>query len=103
MIETPTPTQIKLLQKQQTLTVEFDDGREFIFSCEFLRRHSPSADVQGHGGQKPPPPTVKPDINILQIDPVGNYAVKLHFNDGHQSGLFSWRYLYELGMSNSPL
>lgn len=96
-MDTPTPTEIKLLQKQQTLLVKFDNGQEFTFTCEFLRKHSPSAEVKGHGGRKPPPPIVGPDINIVQIDPVGNYAVRLHFNDGHQSGLFSWAYLYELG------
>lgn len=93
----PTPTEIKLLQKQQTLLVRFDDDQEFTFSCEFLRKNSPSAEVKGHGGAIPAPPIINPNINIIQIDPVGNYAVKLYFNDGHQSGLFSWAYLYELG------
>lgn len=99
MIDTPTPIEIKLLQKQRTLLVRFDDGKEFTFSCEFLRRHSPSAEVQGHGGHKPPPPKVDPNINIIQIEPVGNYAIKLYFNDGHQTGLYSWSYLYQLGTS----
>jgi len=100
-MDMPTPTEIKLLQKQQTLQVKFDNGQEFIFSCEFLRKNSPSAEVKGHGGIKPAPPMVKADINITQIEPVGNYAVKLHFNDGHQSGLFSWAYLHELGQQIS--
>ncbi len=93
----PTPTEIKLLQKQRTLSIKFDDGVEFAFTCEFLRRNSPSAEVQGHGRQKPILPVIDPNINIIQIEPVGNYAVKLYFDDGHQSGLFSWSYLYSLG------
>lgn len=92
-----TATEIKLLQKHRTLSVKFEDGVEFTFTCEFLRRHSPSAEVKGHGGIKPKLPDIDPHINITQIEPVGNYAVKLYFDDGHQSGLFSWDYLYSLG------
>lgn len=99
MMQSPTPLEIKLLQKQRTLLVRFDNGQAFTFTCDFLRRHSPSAEVQGHGGNKPPLITIAPDINIIQIEPVGNYAIKLYFNDGHQTGLYSWQYLYELGLS----
>lgn len=93
---TATATEIKLLQKQRTLWIKFDDGVEFTFTCEFLRRHSPSAEVKGHGGVKSALPPIDPNINITQIEPVGNYAVKLVFDDGHKSGLFSWDYLYSL-------
>lgn len=95
---TAIPLEIKLLQKQRAVSIKFDDGAEFTFSCEFLRRNSPSAEVRGHGGIKPVLPPVDPNINITQIEPVGNYAVKLYFDDGHQSGLYSWTYLYSLGI-----
>lgn len=94
---TPTPIEIKLLQREKKLTVHFDNDEIFTFNCEFLRVNSPSAEVQGHGGVGGQIPTGKQDVNIIAIDPVGQYAVKLIFDDGHQSGLFTWAYLYDLG------
>ena len=76
----------------------FDDGARFRLPCEYLRVESPSAEVQGHGpGQKVLVPG-KRKVNISAIEPIGNYAVMLRFDDGHDSGLYSWTYLYELGV-----
>lgn len=93
----PTPTHIKLLQKTKVLVVTFDDGKEFQLPCEYLRVYSPSAEVRGHGLAEPILVTDKQDVNIIGIDPVGNYAIKLIFDDGHTTGLYSWQVLYDLG------
>ena len=93
----PRPTEIVLHKASHALEVAFDDGARFRLPCEYLRVQSPSAEVQGHGpGQKVLVPG-KRNVNIKAIAPVGNYAVQLHFDDGHDSGLFSWAYLHELG------
>jgi DUF971 family protein len=93
----PHPIAINLKTKSKMLVVQFDDGNQFEMSCEFLRVHSPSAEVQGHGPGQSVLQTGKEDVNIRQIEPVGNYAVKLVFDDGHQTGIYTWDYLYELG------
>ena len=93
----PRPTGLVLHKASHVLEVNFDDGAVFRLPCEYLRVESPSAEVQGHGpGQKVLVPG-KRDVNIAAIEPIGNYAVALHFDDGHASGIFSWNYLYELG------
>ncbi|MBS0359425.1 MAG: DUF971 domain-containing protein [Proteobacteria bacterium] len=92
------PTDIKLHQKSKLLEIQFSDGKTFQLSCEYLRVNSPSAEVRGHGGQGGVAVTGKQDVNITGIDPVGNYAIKLVFDDGHQTGIYSWEYLYQLGM-----
>jgi DUF971 family protein len=79
------------------LAIVFDDGTEFELSCEFLRVHSPSAEVKGHGPGQEVLQVGKEGVNIREIEPVGNYAVRLVFDDGHQSGIYSWSYLHELG------
>jgi DUF971 family protein len=95
---TAKPTNIVLHRASHVLEVEFDDGVSFKLPCEYLRVESPSAEVQGHGpGQKILVPG-KRDVNINAIEPVGNYAVQLHFDDGHNSGIFSWSLLYQLGL-----
>lgn len=91
------PTEIKLHQKSRTLEVSFDDGARFNLPCEYLRVHSPSAEVRGHGPGQEVLQVDKEDVNIAAIDPVGSYAVRLHFDDGHNTGLYSWKLLYELG------
>ena len=91
------PTDIKLHQRSRKLELVFDDGRAFTLSCEYLRVHSPSAEVRGHGPQQAVLQTGKEGVNIRDIEPVGNYAVKLVFDDGHDTGLYTWDYLYELG------
>ena len=92
--ETPHPTDIRLHQVSRALEITFDNGASGILSCEFLRVHSPSAEVHGHG--KEVLQTGKRDVNITDIEPIGNYAVRLSFSDGHNTGLFSWDYLYIL-------
>jgi DUF971 family protein len=93
----PRPTEIRLHQKSRLLEVVFDDGKAFRLPCEFLRVFSPSAEVRGHGPGQETLQTGKEDVGITAVEPVGNYAVKLVFSDGHDTGLFSWDYLYELG------
>jgi DUF971 family protein len=93
----PWPTEIRLKKSERVLEVDFDDGTSFAVPAELLRVESPSAEVQGHGaGQKKTVPG-KRMIAINQVEPVGSYAVRLIFSDGHDSGLFTWDYLYELG------
>ena len=88
------PTDIKLHQKSRVLELHFDDGFECNLTCEYLRVHSPSAEVQGHGpGQE----VLQEAVGITALTPTGNYALKIHFDDGHDSGLFTWTYLYGLG------
>jgi DUF971 family protein len=94
---TPRPTEIKLHQKSRILEVAFDDGKRFSLPCEYLRVFSPSAEVRGHGPGQEVLQVGKRNVEIKAIEPVGVYAVKLAFSDGHDTGLFSWEYLYELG------
>lgn len=93
----PAPTDIRLHQKSRRLEVAFEDGSVFELPCEYLRVYSPSAEVRGHGPGQSVLQIGKEGVNITAIEPVGNYAVKLVFDDGHDSGLYSWSYLYELG------
>jgi DUF971 family protein len=94
---TPRPTEIKLHQKSRILEIAFDDGARFSLPCEYLRVFSPSAEVRGHGPGQEVLQVGKRDVEIKEIEPVGNYAVKLAFSDGHDTGLYSWEYLHELG------
>lgn len=92
----PIPTELKLLQKNRTLEIHFED-KIYILPCEYLRVFSPSAEVRGHGVGLPLEfPTHKENVNIISIEPIGQYAVKLVFDDGHQSGIYSWETLFEL-------
>ena len=93
----PRPTEIKLHQKSRILEIAFDDGQRFSLPCEYLRVFSPSAEVRGHGPGQEVLQVGKRDVEIKEIEPVGNYAVKLGFSDGHDTGLYSWEYLHELG------
>ncbi len=92
------PTKIILHQKSKTLEVEFNSGERFVFSCEYLRVFSPSAEVRGHGVGNEKLVLGKQDVNIVAIEPVGHYGIKPLFDDGHASGIFSWQTLYELGV-----
>ncbi|WP_035059660.1 gamma-butyrobetaine hydroxylase-like domain-containing protein [Andreprevotia chitinilytica] len=94
---TPLPVEIKLHQTSRVLDIAFDDGQRFSLPCEYLRVMSPSAEVRGHGIGPGVLQTGKRNVNIVAIEPVGHYAAKLVFDDGHNSGLYSWDYLYELG------
>src|SRR5579859_2786190 len=98
---TPRPTEIKLHQKSRILEIGFDDGKTYRLSCEYLRVYSPSAEVRGHGPGQEVLQEGKKNVGINAIEPVGNYAVKLVFSDGHDTGLYSWDYLYSLG-ENEP-
>jgi len=97
----PRPVEIKLHQKSRVLEIGFDDGKNYRLSCEYLRVYSPSAEVRGHGPGQEVLQEGKKDVEIAAIEPVGNYAVKLVFSDGHDTGLYSWDYLYDLG-ENQP-
>ena len=92
-----TPTEIQLHQKSRILEIAFDDGEHFELSCEYLRVYSPSAEVMGHGPGQEVLQIGKEDVNITAIEPVGNDAIKLVFDDNHDSGLYSWEHLYNLG------
>ena len=93
-----TPTEIHLHQKSRMLEIAFDDGKRFKLSCEYLRVYSPSAEVAGHGPGEGVLQVGKEDVGINAIEQVGNYAVQLIFDDNHDTGIFSWEYLYELGI-----
>ncbi|UST69714.1 gamma-butyrobetaine hydroxylase-like domain-containing protein [Pseudomonas moraviensis] len=95
------PTDIKLHKASKTLTLTYASGEEFTLPAEFLRVHSPSAEVQGHG--KPILQFGKLNVGLSKLEPAGNYALKLTFDDGHDSGLFTWEYLYELGKRQNEL
>lgn len=97
MSDRPRPTEIKLRQRSRTLEIAFDDGARFEIPCELLRVYSPSAEVRGHGPGQEVLQVGKENVNIVSIEPVGNYAVKLVFDDGHDTGLYSWDLLYRLG------
>jgi DUF971 family protein len=97
------PTDFTLHQKSRVLVVAFEDGARFEFPCEFLRVYSPSAEVRGHGPGQETLPLGKENVNIAAIEPVGNYAVKLCFDDGHETGLYSWDWLYHLGSEQDRL
>ena len=92
-----TPTEIRLRKNSRLLVISFDDGSEYSLSFEYLRVHSPSAEVAGHGPGQETLQTGKENVAITAIDPIGHYAVRLVFDDGHDSGLYSFSYLHELG------
>jgi DUF971 family protein/molybdopterin converting factor small subunit len=96
MAENHIPTEIKLHQKSRVLEISFDDGARFELPCEYLRIFSTSAEVQA-AMERGQVVTGKEDVNITQIEPVGNYAINIHFDDGHDTGIFAWSTLYELG------
>ena len=99
----PTPTEIKLHQKSRMLEISFSDGSRFELPYEFLRVYSPSAEVRGHGPGQEVLQVGKKDIDILSLEPVGSYAVQPHFSDGHGTGIYSWEYLYDLGVNRRTL
>jgi len=95
--KTPWPTEVRLLKDRRTLSVQFDDGVAHELSAEMLRVMSPSAEVQGHSPDQRQTVGGKRNVAIAALEPVGNYAVKIVFDDGHDSGLYSWTYLRRLG------
>jgi DUF971 family protein len=93
----PKPVEINLHQQSRILDITFDDGSAFSLPCEYLRVFSPSAEVRGHGPGQEVLQVGKRDVNISAIEPVGMYAVKFAFTDGHDTGIYSWEYLHDLG------
>lgn len=93
----PHPTDLKLHQVSRKLEITFDNGETFVLPCEYLRVYSQSSEVTGHAPGQEVLQVGKQNVNIIDITPVGNYAVKLHFDDGHDTGLYTWERLYDLG------
>jgi DUF971 family protein len=101
-MSSPWPSEIRLNPARDILTIAFEDGARFELAAEYLRVESPSAEVRGHGGPK----TIvldKQDVKISGLEPVGNYAVRIGFDDGHDSGLYSWTYLHQLGLEKDRI
>jgi DUF971 family protein len=94
----PWPTEIRLKSAEKLLEIDFDDGRKFRLPAEYLRVESPSAEVQGHGPGQKTLVAGRAHVGILGLEPVGNYAVRIKFDDLHDTGIYSWAYLYELGV-----
>ena len=99
----PWPTEIRLSKDRRTLTVGFDNGETHSLPAELLRVFSPSAEVQGHAPEQRQTVSGKAAVEIIKIEPVGNYAVKLHFDDMHNTGLYAWSYLRKLGLEREAL
>lgn len=97
------PTEITLHQKSRTLEVAFDDGARYSLPFEFLRVYSPSAEVRGHGPGQETLQAGKKNVNLTEVLPVGSYALKLVFDDGHDSGLYTWEYLHEIGVNQEAM
>lgn len=97
------PTEVKLKKAEKLLEISFDNGRVFRLPAEYLRVESPSAEVQGHGAGQKQIVHGRAHVGIMGLEPVGNYAVRIKFDDLHDSGIFSWRYLYELGERQEEL
>ncbi len=93
----PTPTELKVRKRSRRMDIEFDDGSRFSLSFEYLRVHSPSAEVRGHGPGQEVLQINKEQVGVESVEPVGEYAIRIRFDDGHDTGLYSWDYLYELG------
>jgi len=94
---TPWPTEVRLFRDKAEVEIDFDDGRTFRYPAEYLRVESPSAEVQGHGPDQKKIIAGRRHVRIDEIEPVGNYAIRIRFDDKHDTGIFSWSYLYELG------
>jgi DUF971 family protein len=100
---TPIPTEIRLHQASRVLELVFANGRHFRLPYEYLRVHSPSAEVRGHGPGQETLQTGKRDVTIASVEPVGHYALRPTFSDGHSTGIYSWDYLYDLGERQDEL
>ncbi len=99
----PWPTELRIRNQGDTLAVSFDDGQSFDLSAEYLRVESPSAEVKGHGPGQETTVAGKILVKILDVEAVGNYAVKIQFTDRHSSGIYSWDYLYKLGLEHAEI
>jgi DUF971 family protein len=94
----PWPVELRLKRAEKRLEIRFDDGKEFSLPAEYLRVESPSAEVQGHGPGEKIVVAGRAHVGIMELEPVGNYAVRIKFDDLHDTGIFSWEYLYQLGV-----
>ena len=101
--KSPTPTALTVHSQSRILEIAFSDGAQFKIPFELMRIYSPSAEVQGHGPGQEILQTGKREVNVVELEPIGNYAVKPVFSDGHESGLFTWDYLYHLGADQTQL
>lgn len=99
----PAPTEIRVHQKSRRMEVVFDSGEQFEYSFEFLRVFTPSAEARGHGPGQETLQVGKRDVDIERFEPVGNYAIRPIFSDGHDSGLYSWEWLYDIGHKHDEL
>lgn len=97
------PGEIRLNPARDTLHIAFDNGESFTLAAEYLRVESPSAEVQGHGTDSKQIVTGKEGVTIARLEPIGNYAVRIVFDDGHDSGLYAWDYLYRLGREHDAI
>lgn len=97
------PLEIRVNSKEKMLEVDFDDGASFAIAAELLRVESPSAEIQGHGSGQKVTLAGRRHVSILNVEPVGNYAIKISFDDLHDTGIFSWQYLYDLGTNQKDL
>ncbi len=96
----PWPEEVRLFRDEGRLEIDFDDGRKIKLSAEYLRVESPSAEVQGHGADQKKTIAGRRHVRIDAIEPVGNYAIRLKFDDKHDTGIFTWSYIYELGVNH---
>ena len=96
----PWPVELRLKRAEKRLDIEFDDGKRFSLAAEYLRVESPSAEVQGHGAGDKVIVAERAHVGILDLEPVGNYAVRIKFDDLHDTGIYSWDYLYQLGIEH---
>ncbi|MEE8246382.1 MAG: DUF971 domain-containing protein [Alphaproteobacteria bacterium] len=99
----PWPVELRLKSEERVLEVTFDDGRSFSLAAELLRVESPSAEVQGHGPGQKHIVAGRRHVGIIGLEPVGNYAVRIRFDDLHETGIYSWDYLYDLGLRQDEL
>jgi DUF971 family protein len=97
MSEKPWPTELRVDRERATLTINFDTGERFVLPAEYLRVESPSAEVQGHSAAQKQIVSGKRHVRIESLEPVGNYGTRIQFDDGHNTGLYSWDYLFALG------
>ena len=98
MKSAPWPVQLRLIRAEKRVDIEFDDGKKFSLPAEYLRVESPSAEVQGHDPRNKVTVPGRIHVGIMELEPVGNYAVRIKFDDLHDTGIFSWDYLYQLGV-----
>ena len=97
------PIEIRIKSKEKALEIDFDNGESFKIKAELLRVESPSAEIQGHGSGQKVTLAGRRHVGILSVEPVGNYAIKISFDDMHDTGIYSWQYLYDMGANQSDL